>query len=125
MHISRLFYKQLSFLVLKLFCVKISVTFPGFLYVHLFPPTTFVQNELNMCSTMVCSIPQNHVLMIICLFKEGLRCILSHMCYLVGTLTSFHFNVFLKMFDMLSQCLVPSITKKSFLTRWFWNRNHL
>ena len=26
---------------------------------------------------------------------------------------------------MLSQCLVPSITKKSFLTRWFWDNNHL
>ena len=64
MHISRLFYKQPSFLVLKLFCVEISVTFPGFLYVHLLPPTTFVQNELNMCSAMVCSIPPNHVLFV-------------------------------------------------------------
>ena len=30
---------------------------------------------------------------------------------LVEVLTSFQFNVFLKRFDMLSQCLVPSITK--------------
>ena len=36
------------------------------------------------------------------------------------------FNVFLKKFDILSQCLIPSITKKkSFLTCWFWEHNHL
>ena len=43
---------------------------------------------------------------------------------IVGTLMFFHFNVF-KNFNMLSQCLVPSITKKLFLTRWFWDSNHL
>ena len=31
---------------------------------------------------------------------------------IVGALTPFHFNVFKKRFDMLSQCLVQSITKK-------------
>ena len=32
---------------------------------------------------------------------------------LVRALTSFHSHIFLKSFDMLRQCLLPSITKKS------------
>ena len=37
---------------------------------------------------------------------------LSKCSALVRALTSFHFNVFLKRFDMLSQCLTLSVTKK-------------
>ena len=38
-----------------------------------------------------------------------------HKFTLLRALTSFHINVFKKRFDMFSQCLVPSVTKKHFL----------
>ena len=44
---------------------------------------------------------------------------------LVEALTSFHFNDLLKRFDMLSQCLVPSVIKKVNSSSWFWENNHL